>query len=73
MCFYCMIDMDGLAHNTCGTNVFIMQIDYVKILSKEDVDICYTHFTTKMEQNSHGTSSRWTTYKKRLFPKDLEV
>ena len=65
--------MDGLAHNTCGTNVFIMQIDYVKILCKEDVDICYKNFTTKMKQNSHGISSRWTTYKKQLFPKDLEV
>jgi hypothetical protein len=56
-----------------GINVFIMQIDYVKILCKEDVYICHTNFTKKTEQNSHGTTSRWKMYRKRLFSKDLEV
>jgi hypothetical protein len=34
-------------------NVFIMQIDYVKISCKEDVHICHTNFAKKMERNSH--------------------
>jgi hypothetical protein len=54
-------------------NVFIMQIDYVKISCKEDVHICCTYFAKKIEQNSHETISQWKMYGKRLFFKDLEV
>jgi hypothetical protein len=54
-------------------NVFIMQIDYVKISCKEDVHICYTNFAKKMERNLHETTSWWKTYEKRLFSEDLEV
>jgi hypothetical protein len=50
-----------------------MQIDYVKISYKEDVYICHTNFAKKMERNLHETTSRWITYGKRLFFKDLEV
>jgi hypothetical protein len=56
-----------------GINVFIMQIDYVKILCKEDVHICSTNFAKQMERNLHETISRWKTYGKRLFSEDLEV
>jgi hypothetical protein len=35
---------NGLLRNTCGTNVFIMEIDYVKISCKEDVYICCKNF-----------------------------
>jgi hypothetical protein len=45
-------------------NVFIMQIDYVKISCKEDVHICHTNFAKEMEQNLHETTSRWKTYGK---------
>jgi hypothetical protein len=54
-------------------NVFIMQIDYVKISCKEDVHICCTNFAKQMERNLHETTSRWKTYGKRLFSEDLEV
>jgi hypothetical protein len=54
-------------------NVFIMQIDYVKISCKEDVHICRTNFAKQMERNLHETTSRWKTYGKRLFSEDLEV
>jgi hypothetical protein len=57
----------------CGTNVFIMQIEYMKILCKKDVYICHTNFAKKMQQNSHGTTSRWKTYRKQLFSEDLKV
>jgi hypothetical protein len=40
-----------------GINVFIMQIDYVKISRKEDVHICHTNFAKKMERNLHETTS----------------
>jgi hypothetical protein len=56
-----------------GINVFIMQIDYVKISCKEDVHICHTNFAKKMERNLHETTSRWKTYGKWLFSEDLEV
>jgi hypothetical protein len=56
-----------------GINVFIMQIDYVKISYKEDVHICGTNFAKQMERNLHETTSRWKTYVKRLFSEDLEV
>jgi hypothetical protein len=56
-----------------GINVFIMQIDYVKISCKEDVHICRTNFAKQMERNLHETTSRWKTYGKRLFSEDLEV
>jgi hypothetical protein len=56
-----------------GVNVFIMQIDYVKILCKEDVHICRTNFAKHLEQNLQGTTSWWKTYGKRLFSEDLEV
>jgi hypothetical protein len=58
---------------TLGVNVFIMQIDYVKILCKEDVHICHTNFVKHMERNLHETTSRWKTYGKQLFFEDLEV
>jgi hypothetical protein len=54
-------------------NVFIMQIDYVKISCKEDVHICHTNFAKKMERNSHERTSRWKMYGKQLFFEDLEV
>jgi hypothetical protein len=50
-----------------------MQIDYVKISCKEDVQICCTNVAKQMEQNLHETTSRWKTYGKRLFSEDLEV
>jgi hypothetical protein len=56
-----------------GINVFIMQIDYVKISCKEDVHICRTNFAKQMERNLHETTSWWKTCGKRLFSKDLEV
>jgi hypothetical protein len=49
-----------------------MQIDYVKISYKEDVHICRTNFAKKIERNSHKTTSRWKTYGKQLFSKDLK-
>jgi hypothetical protein len=55
-----------------GINVFIMQIDYVKISCKEDDHICRTNFAKKMKRNSHETTSQWKTYEKRLFSKDFE-
>jgi hypothetical protein len=54
-------------------NVFIMQIDYVKISCKEDVHICCTNFAKKMERNLYETPSLWKTYGKQLFSEDLEV
>jgi hypothetical protein len=54
-------------------NVFIMQIEYVKIYCKEDVLICRTNFAKKMERNSHERTSRWKMYGKQLFFEDLEV
>jgi hypothetical protein len=56
-----------------GINVFIIQIDYVKISYKEDVHICRTNFAKKMECNSHERTSRWKMYGKRLFFEHLEV
>jgi hypothetical protein len=73
MCFYCMIDMEWTIRNTWGINVFILQINYVKISCKENVHICRTNFAKQMEQNLHETTSRWKTYGKRLFFEDLEV
>jgi hypothetical protein len=40
-----------------GINVFIMQIDYVKISCKKNVHICCTNFVKKMEQNLHEATS----------------
>ena len=57
----------------CGINIFIMQIDYVKILCEKDVHICHTNFEKKMEQNLYETTSRWKSYGKQLFSEDLEV
>jgi hypothetical protein len=54
-------------------NVFIMQINYVKISCKEDVHICRTNFTKQMEWNSHERTNQWKMYGKRLFFEDLEV
>jgi hypothetical protein len=54
-------------------NVFIMQIDYVKISCKEDVHICHTNFAKQIERNLHETTSRWKTYGKRPFSEGLEV
>jgi hypothetical protein len=45
----------------------------VKISCKEDVHICRTNFAKQMERNLHETTSRWKTYGKRLFSKDLDV
>jgi hypothetical protein len=53
-----------------GINVFIMQIDYMKISCKEDVHICCTNFAKQMEKNLHETTSLWITYGKHM---DLEV
>jgi hypothetical protein len=52
---------NGLASDMCGINVFIMQIDYVKILCKKDVYIFRTNFIKKLEWNSHETTNRWKT------------
>jgi hypothetical protein len=68
-----MIDMNGLTHNMCGIDVFIIQIDYMNISCKEGVHICHTNLAKKMEQNLHETISWWKTYGKQLFSKDLEV
>jgi hypothetical protein len=73
MCFYCIIDIEWTNNSTLGINVFIMQIDYMKISCKEDVHICRTNFTKKMERNLHETTSQWKTYGKQLFSEDLEV
>jgi hypothetical protein len=54
-------------------NVFIMQIDYVKVSCKEDVHICHTNFAKKMEWNLHEITSQWKTYEKRLISENLEV
>jgi hypothetical protein len=54
-------------------NVFIMQIDDVKISCEEDVHICRTNFAKQMERNLHETTSKCKTYVKRLFSEDLEV
>jgi hypothetical protein len=54
-------------------NVFMMQIDYVKISCKKDVHICCTNFAKTMEQNLHETISWWKMYGKWLFSNDLEV
>jgi hypothetical protein len=72
ICFYVCITYligwhkpwNGLAHNTWGINVFIMQIDYVKISCKEDVHICCTNFAKEMKQNLHETTCRRKTYGK---------
>jgi hypothetical protein len=45
----------------------------MKISCKEDVHICRTNFAKQMEWNLHETTSRWKTYGKWLFSKDLEV
>jgi hypothetical protein len=50
-----------------------MQIDYVKILCKEDVHICHTNFAKKMERNLYETTSRWKKYGKWLFFEDLKI
>jgi hypothetical protein len=39
----------------------------------KDVHICHTNFAKRMEQNLYETTSRWKTYGKQLFSKDLEV
>jgi hypothetical protein len=56
-----------------GINVFIKQIDYMKISCKEDVHISCINFAKPMEWNLHETTSQWKTYGKRLFFEDLEV
>ena len=71
MCFYCIQTWNGLVHNTI--NVFIMQIDYVKISCKEDVHICRTNFAKNMEQNLYERTSQQKMYGKQLFLEDLEV
>jgi hypothetical protein len=53
-------------------NVFIMQIDYMKISCKENVHICHTNFVKKMEQNLHETTSWWKTYGNNCFPRTLK-
>jgi hypothetical protein len=55
MCFYCMIHMEWTS--TWDINVFLMQIDYLKISCKEDVHICCTNFAKRMEQILHETTS----------------
>jgi 23S rRNA U2552 (ribose-2'-O)-methylase RlmE/FtsJ len=59
---YDTIEWNRLAHTTCGINVFIMQIDYVKISYNENVHIIYTNFAKKLEQSLHETTNRWKTY-----------
>ena len=54
-------------------NVFIMQIEYVKISCKEDVHIYCANFTKNVERNSHETTSWWKIYGIFLFFKDFEV
>jgi hypothetical protein len=54
-------------------NVFIMQLDYIKISCKENVHICCTNFAKILEQNLHEITSPWKTYGKRLFSEDLKV
>jgi hypothetical protein len=69
---FLLYDRHGI-RDTWGIYVFIMQIDYVKISCKNDVHICHTNLAKQMEQNLHETTSRWKTYGKWLFSKDLEV
>jgi hypothetical protein len=57
----------------CRGNVLVMQIDYVKISYEDDVHICCTNFSKKIEQNLHESTNWWKTYGKQLFSKDLEV
>jgi hypothetical protein len=45
----------------------------VDIMQRRNFYICCTNFAKKMEQNLHETISRWKTYRKQLFSKDLEV
>ena len=45
-------------------DVFIIQIDYVKVSCKEDVHICHTNFKKQMERNLYETTSWWKTYGK---------
>ena len=54
-------------------NVFIMQIDYMKISCKVDVYICRTNFAKQMEQNLHERTNWWIKYEKQLFSMNLEV
>jgi hypothetical protein len=42
-------------------NVFIMQIDYVKMSCNIDVYICHTNFAKKIERNLYETTSWWKT------------
>ena len=62
-----------LVCNMCGINVFIMQIDYVKISCKEDVHICRTNFANKIKWNLHETTNWWKMYGKQLFYKDFKI
>ena len=47
--FSYMIDMDGLAFNTCSINVSMMKIVYVKIVYEGDVHICHMKFVKEIE------------------------
>jgi hypothetical protein len=40
-----------------GMNVFIVQVDYVKISYKKDIYICHTNFAKKKERNLHETTN----------------
>ena len=73
MYLYCMVDMNGLAHNMCDINIFIMKIDYVKIIYKDDIHICRTNFAKKNGTKSHEIINWQKIYGKLLFSKDLEV
>jgi hypothetical protein len=41
--------MEWTARDTCGINVFIIQIGYIKISYKENAHICCTNFAKRME------------------------
>jgi hypothetical protein len=55
-----------------GMNVFVMQIDYVKISCKEDVHICRTNFAKQMEQNLHETLAGRKHMENDYFPRTLK-
>jgi hypothetical protein len=56
----------------CSINVFIMQIDYVKISYKEDAHICRTSFAKKMEQNLYKKLASGKRMENDCFPRTLE-
>ena len=73
VCSIPYLDMEWTSTNNMG-----YQCIYNANKSREDIIqkrcLCLLYkLCKKMEQNSHGTTSQWKTYKKQLFSKDLEI